>query len=226
MSRWTLILWRCCDEGWTRTTGGGAESARQSTGKPAATFLLQSDARDFEAEGFRAAVGDHETDLGQGFGRIIGQVEAVAAAHGIHFAQGNCDFLPVAARAEFCDVVVTGLRIGLDDEAVVFAVAFEAEDGVLTSGDVEGIEIVLDGREPAIVFERDIAVEDEAAGFIVDHVSARHAAHDAIVFDLPAAHGGGVGEVEEDFGGLGVGLGQAEETDDCEGEKVRHKNLT
>ena len=112
MSRWTLILWRCCDEGWMRTTGDGAESARQSTGKP------------------------------------------------------------------------------------------------------------------AVVFERDIAVEDEAAGFVVDHVSARHAPHDAIVFDLPAAHGGGVGEVEEDFGGLGVGLGQAEETDDCEGEKVRHKNLT
>jgi hypothetical protein len=68
-------------------------------------------------------------------------------------------------------------------------------------------------------------VEDEVAGFVVDHVSARYSAHDAIVFDLPAAHGGRVGEVEENLGGLGVGPGQAEETDDYEGEKVRHKNF-
>jgi hypothetical protein len=42
---------------------------------------------------------------------------------------------------------------------------------------------------------------------------------------LPAAHGGRVSEVEENLGGLGVGSGKAEETDDYEGEKVRHKNL-
>jgi hypothetical protein len=81
--------------------------------------LFEGDAGDFELEGFSAAVGNHEADLGYGFGGVIREVEAVAAADGIHFAQGDLDFLPIAAGGEFGEVVMAGLRVGLDDEAII-----------------------------------------------------------------------------------------------------------
>ena len=165
--------------------------------------LFEGDAGDFELEGFSAAVGNHEADLGHGFGGVVGDVQAVTAADGIHFAQGDFDFLPIAAGGEFGEVVMAGLRVGLDDEAIIFAVTFETEDGVLIVGDVDGIEVVLDGGKAAVVFEGDFAAEDEMAGFVVDYVSAGYSAHDAVVFDLPSAQISGVGEVEKNFFGFG-----------------------
>jgi hypothetical protein len=203
------------------TDGGG--DARAPKGD--SCCLLEGDAGDFELEGLGAAVGDHEADLGHGFGVVIREVEAVAAADGNHGAQGDFDFLPIAAGGEFGEVVMAGLRVGLDDEAIVFAVTFETEDGVLILGDVDGIEVVLDGGKAAVVFEGDFAAEDEMAGFVVDYVSAGYSAHDAIIFDLPSAHGSGVGEVEEDFGGFrgfSVQRDEAKGADECQGEGLCH----
>lgn len=182
-------------------------------------YLLEPDAGDFELERFGAAVGDHEANLGQGLPGIVGEVEAVAAAHGIHGVEGNFNLLPVAAGGEFGDVVVAGVFFGFDKEAVVFAVAFETDDGVLIIGDVDGIEVVLDGGKTAVVFEGDIAAEDEVSGGIAGESTSGASAHDDIVFDLPTAHGGRFGEVEEDFGGFGgVGLQRGES------EKANEKN--
>ena len=162
--------------------------------------LIKGNARDLELEGFRPSVGDHEADLGQGFGGVIGQVEAVAAADRIHGTQGDFDFFPIACRGEFSHVVVAGVAFGFDDETVIFAVAFQANDGLLILGNFNGVEVGLHGGKPTIVFERNFAAENGVAGRIAGDVSFREAAHHSVVSDLPSAQSGGVGEVEEDFG--------------------------
>jgi len=172
--------------------------------------LIKGDSRDLELEGFRPSVGDHEADLGQRFGGVIGPVEAVAAADRIHGAQGDFDLFPIACRGEFGHVIVAGVVFRFDDETVIFAVAFQANDGLLVPGNFNGVEVGLHGGKSTIVFERNLAAEDGVTGRIAGDVSFREAAHHSVVSDLPSAQSGGVGEVEEDFGRLG---GQSREGD-------------
>jgi hypothetical protein len=172
--------------------------------------LLEGDARDLELETFGPSVGDHEADLGQGFAGVIGQVEAVSAADRIHGAQEDFDFFPIACRGEFGHVVVAGVVFGFDDETVIFAVTFQANDGLLIRGNFNGVEVVLDGGKSPIVFERHFAAENGVTGRITGDVSFGEPAHHSVVLDPPSAQSGGVGEVEEDFGRLG---GQGREGD-------------
>ena len=115
--------------------------------------LLEGNARDLELEGFGPSVGDHEADLGQNFAGVVVQVEAVAAADRIHGAQGDFDFFPMAGRGELGHVVVAGVVFGFDDETVIFAVAFQANNGLLIGGNLDGVEIVLHGGKSPVVFK-------------------------------------------------------------------------
>lgn len=63
--------------------------------------------------------------------------------------------------------------------------------------------MILDRGKAAVVLEGNLAAEDHVSGRVAGEGAFGASAHDDIIFHLPPTHGGGIGEVEKNFGGRG-----------------------
>jgi hypothetical protein len=61
----------------------------------------------------------------------------------------------------------------------------------------------LRGGKSAVVFKGHFAAEHGVTDRIEGYFSFRESAHDSVILNPPSAQSGGVGEVEEDFFGVG-----------------------
>ena len=103
-----------------RRKGVGAETMR-------VCGLADAHLVDFELEGFGGFVGDHESDLCDGFAGKVRLIEAVAAEVWRHGRERNLDGLPVAGGLEFGLVVVARAWGRFGEKEVAFAIAPEAD---------------------------------------------------------------------------------------------------